>query len=63
LDDESIAKKESCVNTDYTGGFKITVEPDGTFVAVRGKNKLKAKSAKEINELIKNFNKEHNQVL
>ena len=54
-----MAKKESCVNTDYTGGFKITVGPDGTFVAVRGKNKLKAKSAKEINELIKNFNKEH----
>ena len=52
-------KKESCANTDYTDGFKITVESDGTFVAVRGKNKLNAKSAKEINELIKNFNKEH----
>jgi len=54
-----MAKKESCVNTDYTDGFKITVDIDGTFVAVRGKNTLKAKSAKEINELIKNFNEEH----
>ena len=52
-------KKESCVNTDYTDGFRITVEADGGFVAVRGKTKLKAQSAKEINELIKNFNKEH----
>ena len=52
-----MTKKESCVNTDYTGGFKIG-ESDGTFVAVRGKDKLKAQSAKEINELIKNFNKE-----
>jgi len=54
-----MTKKESCVNTNYTGGFKITVDTDGTFVAVRGKNKLKAQSAKEINELIKHFNKEH----
>ena len=54
-----MTKKESCVNTDYTGGFKITVDTDGTFVAVKGKNKLKAKSAKEINELIQNFNKIH----
>jgi hypothetical protein len=52
-------KKDSCANTDYTDGFKIRVESDGTFVAVRGKNKLKAQSAKEINESIKNFNKEH----
>jgi hypothetical protein len=52
-------KKESCINTDYTSGFKITVDSDGNFVAVRGKNKLKAQSAQEINELIKNFNKEH----
>jgi hypothetical protein len=59
VDDESMTKKESCINTDYTGGFKITVDKDGIFVAVRGKNKLKAQSAKEINELIKNFNKEH----
>ena len=54
-----MTKKESCVNTSYTGGFKITVDTDGAFVAVKGKNKLKAQSAKEINELIKNFNKEH----
>jgi len=54
-----MTKKETCVNTDYTGGFKITVESNGTFVAVKGKNKLKAQSAKEINELIKNFNKTH----
>ena len=52
-------KKESCDNTDYTDGFKITVDHDGAFIAVRGKNNLKAQSAKEINELIKNFNKEH----
>ena len=58
VDDESTTKKESCDNTEYTGGFKITVEPDGTFIAVKGKNKLKAQSAKKINELIKNFNKE-----
>lgn len=54
-----MTKKEKCVNTDYTNGFKITVTSDGTFVAVRGKNKLKAQSAKELNELIKNYNKEH----
>jgi hypothetical protein len=59
VDDESMAKKESCVNTDYTDGFKITVDLDGTFVAVRGKNTLKAKSAEEINELIKNSNEDH----
>ena len=52
-------KKESCINTDYTDGFKIHVESDGTFVGVRGKDKLKAQSAKELNELIKNLNKEH----
>ena len=56
---KSMNKRESCVNTDYTGGFKITVDSDRNFVAVRGKIKLKAQSAKEINELIKNFNKEH----
>jgi hypothetical protein len=54
-----MTKKESCVNTDYIGGFKITVDIDGTFVAVKGKSKLKAQSAKELYELIKNFNKEH----
>ena len=57
LEDESMTKKESCASTSYTGGFKITVDTDGSFVAVKGKNKLKAPSAKEINELIKNFNK------
>jgi hypothetical protein len=59
LDDESMTKKESCLNTEYTGGFKLTVDPDGTFVAVKGKNKLKANSAKELYELIKKFNQEH----
>ena len=54
-----MTKKESCVNTSYTSGFKITVDADGIFVAVRGKNILKAHSANEINELIKNFHKEH----
>jgi uncharacterized protein YlzI (FlbEa/FlbD family) len=54
-----MAKKKSCANADYTGGFKITVKPDGTFVAVKGNKKLEAQSAEEINELIKNFNKEH----
>ena len=46
-------KKTSCDNTDYTGGFKITTDPDGSFVATKGKIKLKASSAAEINELIK----------
>jgi hypothetical protein len=59
VDDERMTKKESCINTDYTGGFRITVDTDGAFVAVRGKNKLKAQSAKEINELIRSFKKEH----
>jgi len=59
VNDENMTKKESCVNTDYTDGFRITVESDGTFVAAKGKNKLKAPSAKELDELIKNFNKEH----
>jgi hypothetical protein len=52
---ENMGKKASCENTDYTRGFKITTETDGTFTAVKGKNKLKAGSAKEINELIKKF--------
>jgi len=52
-------KKESCINTEYTGGFKLTVRPDGTFIAVKGKNKLMATSANELNELIKKFNQEH----
>jgi hypothetical protein len=54
-----MTKKENCVNTSYTGGFKITVESNGTFVAVKGKNRLEAESAKELYELIKSFNKEH----
>ena len=58
LDDESLTKKESCVNTSYNSGFKIKLETDGVFVAVKGKDKLKAKSAKELDGLIKNFNKE-----
>ncbi|MGA2386559.1 MAG: hypothetical protein ABSG33_08500 [Candidatus Bathyarchaeia archaeon] len=48
-------QKESCPNTDYTDGFKITTDKDGYFVAVKGENKLRAKSAEEINMLIKNF--------
>ena len=59
MGDENMTKKESCVNTSYTGGFKIIVDKDGNFVAVKGKNRLKAESAKELYELIKNFNKEH----
>jgi hypothetical protein len=54
-----MTKKENCVNTSYTGGFKITVDSNGTFVAVKGKNRLEAESAKELYELTKNFNKEH----
>ncbi len=53
-----MTKKESCVNTSYTDGFKITVKPNGTFIGVKGKNKLEAESAEELYELIKNFNKE-----
>lgn len=53
-------KKESCENTDYTYGFKITHERDGWFVAVKGEYKLRAKSAKEIDELIKNFHENPN---
>jgi len=49
-------RKETCENTDYTAGFKIFREKDGTFVAVKGKHKLIADSAKEIDELIKKFN-------
>jgi hypothetical protein len=29
---ERLSKKASCDSTDYTGGFRITVESDGTFV-------------------------------
>jgi len=48
-------RRESCKSTDYTDGFRIFREKDGSFVAVKGKHKLIAKSAKEIDELIKNF--------
>ncbi len=51
-----MSKKESCDTTSYTGGFKITVTSDGTFVATKGNNTLKAANAQEINELIKKFN-------
>jgi hypothetical protein len=54
-----MSKKKSCLNTEYTGGFKLTTAPDGTFIAVKGKNILKANSAFELNELIKKFNQEH----
>jgi hypothetical protein len=53
-----MTKKEVCINTDYTNGFRITVLPDGTFVGVKGKNTLKAPSAKELYELITTFNKD-----
>jgi hypothetical protein len=50
-----MGKKTSCENTNYTNGFNITTEPDGTFTASKGKIKLKATSAAEINKLIKNY--------
>ena len=53
---KSMPKKEVCINTDYTNGFRITVLPDGTFVGVKGRNTLKAQSAKDLFELIKVFN-------
>lgn len=48
-------RKASCDSTEYTNGFRITHTPDGFFIAVKGKNILRARSAKEINELIKEF--------
>ena len=59
LEDESMTKKKSCINTEYTGGFKVIVDPNGTFNAIKGKNKLKADSAKDLYELIKKFEQEH----
>jgi hypothetical protein len=53
-----MGKKAACNNTEYTNGFQITRQPDGTFVATKGKDKLQAKSAAELNELIKNFNQQ-----
>ena len=52
-----MSKRKSCENTDYTDGFKIHRENDGTFVATKGEQVLKAKSAKEIDEQIKNIAK------
>jgi hypothetical protein len=52
-----MGKKTSCENTDYTDGFKITTKPDGTFTATKGKVKLNAATAAEINKLIKNYQK------
>jgi hypothetical protein len=54
-----MSRKASCDSTDYTGGFRITVESDGTFVGVRGENELRAASAAELYELIKKFNQDH----
>lgn len=53
-----MGKKASCANTEYTNGFQITRQPDGMFVATKGKDTLQAKSAAELNELIKNFNQQ-----
>jgi hypothetical protein len=50
-----MGKKTSCENTDYTNGYKITTEANGTFVATKGKIKLVAATAAEINKLIKNY--------
>jgi hypothetical protein len=50
-------RKESCENTDYTSGFKISRVKDGSFVALKGEYMLQANSAKELSEMIKNFHK------
>jgi hypothetical protein len=50
-----MSRKASCDSTEYTKGFKITHTQDGFFIAVKGKNTLKAKSAKEIKEMIEKF--------
>jgi hypothetical protein len=50
-----MSRKESCENTDYTSGFKVHHEKDGSFVAIKGDHKLHANSAKELNEMIENF--------
>jgi hypothetical protein len=52
-------RKASCDSTEYTGGFRITVLSDGTFVGVKDEAKLRAGSAKELYELIKQFNQDH----
>ena len=50
-----MSRKASCDSTEYTKGFRITHTSDGFFIAVKGKNTLKAKSAKEIKEMIEKF--------
>jgi hypothetical protein len=52
-----MSRKLSCDNTDYTNGFKISRDRDGNFIAAKGKIKLAAKTAKEINQLIKKQDK------
>jgi hypothetical protein len=49
-------KKLECNNTNYTEGFKITRE-NNVFTATKGKIRLQAASAEEINELIKKNSK------
>jgi hypothetical protein len=52
----ALDKKLECNNTSYTGGFKITRE-NNVFIATKGKIRLQAASAEELNELIKKNNK------
>jgi len=52
-----MSRKLSCDNTDYTNGFKITRASEGNFIAVKGNINLKAKTAKEIDHLIKKQDK------
>ena len=54
VSDKTWAEKNHAT-TDYTSGFKITHEKDGWSVSVKGEYKIRAKSAKEIDEMIKNF--------
>jgi len=51
-------RKASCNSTEYTKGFRITHTSDGFFIAVKGRNTLKAKSAQEIKEMIEKFEEE-----
>jgi hypothetical protein len=53
-----MSRKASCNSTEYTKGFRITHTSDGFFIAVKGKNILRAKSAKEIKEMIEKFKEE-----
>jgi hypothetical protein len=52
-----VTKKTVCKNTDYTKGFKIT-HKNGEFIATKGKTTLQARSAVEIQELIKKIKEE-----